>query len=79
MTVAECLAPGPSVRPFPVPAADWRTRLTAEESRAVVDAPWFRGLPAELGQALLSIAGVRRVPAGQTMTHALGKADAWFG
>lgn len=79
MTVAACLAPEPSIIPFPTAASDWRTRLTAEETRAMIDAPWFRGLPAELGQALVSIASVRRVPAGQTMTHALGKADEWFG
>lgn len=79
MTAAECLALESPVRVQPPADPDWRARLTAEETRAVVDAPWFRGLPAELGQALLSLASVRRVPAGKTMAHALGKADEWFG
>jgi CRP/FNR family cyclic AMP-dependent transcriptional regulator len=73
---AECLAPQPPVR---TPMPDWRGQLSPDEERAVVDAPWFRGLPAELGQALLSVAGVRRVPSGRTMAAALGRAEAWFG
>ena len=73
---AECLAAPPVARPA---LPDWRGQLTAEEERAVVEAPWFRGLPSELGQSLLSVAGVRRVPSGRTMAAALGRAEAWYG
>ncbi|HJV60434.1 MAG TPA: Crp/Fnr family transcriptional regulator [Albitalea sp.] len=70
--------PGAPARPG-LATPPWPRPLSHDEEAAVLGAPWFSGLPAELGRTLLSMGVVRRLGAGKTMARAFGGCGEWYG